>query len=112
MARRRREGAPELRPVEPTNDLNDEQKARLFGEGLDRMVTLTERKDELVAQMRNQRKQMRADGFSREEVDYGLWLRKQSDEDARDNLAMRLRIAEWQGKPLGYQPSLDLAAAQ
>ena len=73
-------------------------------------MKLIERKDEVVATIRNHRKQMKADGFSREEVDYGLWLRKQGEEEARDNLAMRIRIAEWMGKPLGYQAALDLAA--
>jgi hypothetical protein len=106
---RRRRASPELRAVQ-TNDLNDEQKAALFLGGVERMESLINRKDELVAQIRNQRKAMKADGFGREEVDYALWFRKHSEGEANEGLAMRIRIAEWLGKPLGFQATLDLAA--
>ena len=111
MARQRR-GGPELRPVEPTNDLNDEQKARLFLGGIEKLEKMIERKDEMVATIRNQRKVMKQEGFDRAEVDYALWVRSQGDEAAHESLAMRLRISEWLGKPLGFQAALDLQAAQ
>jgi hypothetical protein len=114
MPRGKRGGGPELRPVEPitTNDLDDEQKARLFLGGIEKLEKMIDRKDEMVAAIRNQRKVMKQEGFDRAEVDYALWVRKEGDEAAGDNLAMRLRISEWLGKPLGFQATLDLAAAQ
>jgi uncharacterized protein (UPF0335 family) len=111
MPRGRKNGSPELRPVEPLpNDLNDEQKAALFLGGIEKLERLVERKDEIVADIRNARKVMKSEGFAREEVDYALWARKEGDEAARESLAMRLRISEWLGKPLGFQAALDLAA--
>jgi hypothetical protein len=95
-----------------TNDLNDEQKGALFRSGVEKMVTLIERRDSATAAVRNQRKTMKAEGFSREEIDYALWLRNAGEGEASDALAMRLRISEWLGKPLGFQASFDLAAAQ
>jgi hypothetical protein len=112
---KRRSASPELRPVEASNDLDDEAKARLLLQGLESLEALIEKKDSVVATIRSQRKTLKSEGFSREEVDYGLWLRKWGEaggEMARDRLAMQLRIAAWLGKPLGYQPSLDLEAAQ
>ena len=114
MPRQLRGGGPELRPVEnsQTNDLNDEQKIALLRGGVEKLKTLINRKDEIVASIRNQRKAMKSDGFQREEVDYALWLSQHSDVEASDALAMRIRIAEWLGKPLGFQSSFDLQAAQ
>lgn len=110
MARGRKGSSAELRPVETSNDLNDEQKAKLFIVGIDRLERLIERKDSAVADIRSQRKTMKSEGFSREEVDYALWLRKEGEEIAKERIAAHLRIAEWMGKPLGFQSALDLAA--
>jgi uncharacterized protein (UPF0335 family) len=100
-----------LRAVESLpNDLNDEQKVSLFIGGIEKLERLIEGKDEIVADIRNARKVMKSEGFSREEVDYALWFRKQDEGEADKSLAMRLRIAEWLGKPLGFQSTLDLAA--
>jgi uncharacterized protein (UPF0335 family) len=112
MPRGKRYGNPELRAVEETttNDLNDEQKARLFLGGIEKLERMIERKDEMVATIRNQRKVMKQEGFDRAEVDYALWVRKEGEDAARENLGMRLRIANWLGKPLGFQAVLDLAA--
>jgi uncharacterized protein (UPF0335 family) len=111
MPRGRKSGSPELRPVESQpNDLNDEQKAALFIGGIEKLERLIDEKDQLVADIRNARKVMKSEGFVREEVDYALWARKEGDEAARESLAMRLRISEWLGKPLGFQAALDLAA--
>jgi hypothetical protein len=110
MARGKRAN-PELRPVE-SNDLNDEAKARLFVNGIHSLERLIEQKDEVVARIRSQRKAMKSDGFMRPEVDYALWLRKQDEGSADADVAMRVRISEWMGKPVGYQATFDLAAAQ
>lgn len=111
MPRGRKNQSPELRPVESLpNDLNDQQKAMLFIGGVENLEQLIERKDEIVADIRNARKVMKSEGFSREEVDFALWTRKKGDEAAKESVAMQLRISEWLGRPLGFQPSLDLAA--
>jgi uncharacterized protein (UPF0335 family) len=101
-----------LRPVEPSNDLNDEQKAKLFITGITRLERLIERKDSAVADIRSHRKTMKSEGFSREEVEYALWLRKAGEEVAKERMAAHLRIAEWLEKPLGFQSTFNLAAAQ
>lgn len=82
----------------------------MFTDGIDKLVRLVEQKDEMVARIRTHRKQMKADGFMRPEVDYALWMQKHDGQDAADEMAMRIRIAQWMGQPLGYQASLDLAA--
>ena len=112
MARGKKSENPELRAVAPTNDLNDEQKARLFIGGIEKLERLIDDKDEIVADIRNQRKTMKSEGFDRAEIEYALWARKEGDEAAKTALAMRLRISQWLGKPLGYQSTLDLVAAQ
>jgi uncharacterized protein (UPF0335 family) len=112
MPRGKRNASPELRPVEPPpNDLNDEQKAALFIGGIERLERLIADKDEIVADIRNARKVMKSEGFSREEVDFAIWSRKEGEEASKESFAMRLRISEWLGRPLGYQPSLDLGLA-
>jgi hypothetical protein len=115
MPRGRRGGSgPELRPVtDPitANDLNDEQKATLFTSGIEKLERMIARKDEIVATIRNQRKLMKSEGFHREEVDYALWFRQHGEGEANEALAMRIRISEWLGKPLGFQAALDLGAA-
>ena len=113
MARGKKSENPELKQVESeSNDLNDEQKAKLFMGGIEKLEKLIGDKDWAVTAIRNHRKTMKSEGFSREEVEYALWSRKEGDERAKEAMAMQLRIAEWLGKPLGFQPSLDLAAAQ
>lgn len=112
MPRGRKNPNPELRPVEPSNDLNDEQKAKLFIGGVGTLERLIEEKDSVVASIRSQRKAMKAEGFSREEIDYALWLRKDGEEAGKERIAIHLRIAEWLGHPLGFQATLDLVAAQ
>jgi uncharacterized protein (UPF0335 family) len=78
--------------------------------GIEKLERQIEQKDEIVARIRSQRKAMKADGFMRPEVDYALWLRKQDEGSASADVAMRVRISEWLGKPLGFQATLDLAA--
>lgn len=108
----RKKGSPELRPVEPTNDLNDEQKATLLEKGLERLERLIAEKDRVVSDIRTQRKTMKAEGFSRHEVDYALRLRKEGVEAAKERMAAEVRIAQWLGQPLGFQSNLFEAAAQ
>jgi uncharacterized protein (UPF0335 family) len=93
-----------------SNDLNDEQKAALFIGGVERLERLIEQKDEVVARIRSQRKAMKSDGFMRPEVDYALWARKQEEGSTEADMAMRVRISEWLGKPVGFQATFDLAA--
>ena len=107
MARGKRNN-PELRAVQPTNDLNDEQKAVLFGDGLEVLEEYQEQIDALVAKKRNQRKIMKSEGFSAAEIDYALWVRKKGEEAAKDAMAMNIRVAAWLGKPLGFQAALDI----
>jgi hypothetical protein len=112
MPRGKRGSNPELRVVDPitTNDLNDEQKASLLIKGIEKLEKMIDRKNEMVAAIRTQRKTLKSEGFERQEVDFALWVRKEGDEAAKERVALQIRIAEWIGQPLGYQPSLDLAA--
>jgi hypothetical protein len=103
---------PELRPVSNTNDLNDEQKGKLFSQHVDKLVVLVRKVDEAVSARRLQRKVMRQDGFSAGEIDHALWLLKQEADEPTDDIEMRVRVAKWLGKPIGFQPDMFAAAAQ
>jgi hypothetical protein len=82
----------------------------LFVVNLQRLEKLIDAKDGAVAAIRVHRKQMKVEGFMRPEVDYALWIRKEGEEVAKERLAQQLKVAEWLGKPLGFQAALDLAA--
>lgn len=78
--------------------------------GIESLERLIGQKDEMVARIRSQRKTMKADGFMRPEVDYALWLRSHDGAEASSDVAMRIRIAQWLERPLGFQATFDLAA--
>jgi hypothetical protein len=62
----------------------------------------------LNADIRNKRKEMKAEGYSKVEIDYALFLRKKSDDPERiaEERAARERVSKWLAMPEGYQGGL------
>jgi hypothetical protein len=110
----RRGQSPELAPIDPRhNDLNEEQQQRLMLDGVAKLERLIEAQQSANSAVRLQRKALKSDGFSRTMVDYALWLRKTEGDEAAERMQDQIKIAQWLGKPLGFQPTLfDQAAAQ
>jgi hypothetical protein len=105
MATRKRN--PELRPI--SNDIDDEQKAALFGKGIEKLEAAIRRKDEAVAGIRLQRKTMKSEGFSADEIGHALWLRKQEGDEPKEKIELEIRVARWLQRPLGLQADLFAA---
>lgn len=93
-------------PAAGHNDLTDDQKQALLLQGVGKIEKLEAQKASLIADIRNERKRLKADGFAKEEVDYALWLRKSDDGEASARIEMQIRIARWTGHALGYQAEL------
>ena len=90
----------------PKAELTDEQRRGLYVVGIAKLERLNAAKDEAVAAIRLHRKTMKSDGFSPEEVNYGLWLRKQPEAVAIEDANQRARVARWLAHPLGHQATL------
>lgn len=102
-------GSPETAPLTGGhNDMSDDQKRALFLNGLGKLESLKEKMAKLNADVRNIRKQMKSEGYSKVEVDYALFLNKQSDDPDRiaEEREARERVAKWLARPEGFQGGL------
>jgi ribosome modulation factor len=102
---------PELAPVGEGpgaghNQLTDEQRAALFAQHLPNLERAIEALTTASSTVRHVRKAMKADGFSKIEVDYALYLRKKPEADALGKLQAELRVATWLNHPIGHQATL------
>lgn len=88
--------------------MNEELKQALLTQGLEALEELIETKDGIIAKIRNQRRAMKSEGFTRAQVDFGLELRARGVEPMRLRIEKQIQIANWLGKPLGYQLALDI----
>jgi ribosome modulation factor len=90
------------------NDMSDDQKRALFLNGLGKLEAVKEKMAKLNADARNIRKQMKSEGYSKVEVDYALFLNKQSDDPDRiaEERQARERVAKWLARPEGFQGGL------
>jgi hypothetical protein len=96
------EGAPETTGASTLTD--DEQRA-LFVNGLSELETLIQEKDSVVAKIRNKRQQLEARSFSKDDVDFGLALRKGDEKAIVKKRQREQQIARWLNHPVAQ---LDL----
>lgn len=88
--------------------LNEEQRQRLFCSQIEELQELITEKDEAVAAIRNLRKAMKSDGFTRHMVESALDLQKLGADVIKAQIDTQIQVAAWFGKPLGFQTSLDI----
>lgn len=99
------EGAIEQSKAAESN-LSPEARRALFVNGLMKLERLREKLNAANADVRNQRKALKAGGFSKEEIDYALYLRRTDDADIREQAEARERVARYLAKPIGFQFAL------
>ena len=85
------------------NDLTDEQRAALLFQAAGKIEREQAKMREIVASIRLIRKQAKADGVDKSELNYVLYLRKAESSDALAEMAMRTLVAKWMGHPIGTQ---------
>lgn len=79
------------------NDLTDEQRAALLFQAAGKIEREQAKMRGIVASIRLIRKQAKADGVDKSELNYVLYLRKAESSDALAEMAMRTRVAKWMG---------------
>lgn len=94
------------RPGIGHNDLTEDQKAALLFQAAGKIEREQAKMREHVAAIRLIRKQAKADGVDKAELDYVLHLRKTDADSALAEMAMRTRVAKWMGHPIGTQADL------
>jgi hypothetical protein len=87
-------------------DLTDSDLQVLFNQSLGKLKALIEKKDEIVADIRNVRKKMIADGFVKAEIDFALLLEKEDPDEMLDRRRREARVARWLAHPIGTQNDL------
>jgi len=88
------------------SDLSEAEKQALFLKGLTDLETLIEEKNEVMADLRNQRKRIISYGFEAWQINYALNLRKQENDEAIEHRRQEARIARFLSHPIGTQPDM------
>jgi uncharacterized protein (UPF0335 family) len=88
------------------NELTDEQKTALLLQGVVKIERMRAEMASINADIRNVRKTLKADGFTKAEVDYAIFLRASKPEDATEQVRMQIRLAQWLAHPMGMQADL------
>jgi hypothetical protein len=86
--------------------LSEAEKQALFVRGLAELGSLIEEKNEIVADVRNQRKRIVGYGFEPWQIDFALKLRKDSDGEAIEHRRQEAMIARFLSHPIGTQPDM------
>jgi ribosome modulation factor len=86
--------------------LSEDEKRALFLKGLAELEVSLGKKNEVVADIRNQRKRILSYGFEAFEIDYALRLRKDEDAGMAERRRKEAQIARFMNHPIGTQ--LDL----
>lgn len=88
------------------SELTPAEKQALLLKGLTELESLIAEKNEVVADIRNQRKKLVSYGFESFEIDYALKLRKGTDEEAIERRRREATIARFLNHPIGTQPDM------
>src|SRR4051812_4490719 len=87
-------------------ELSESEKRALFVNAVKHLETLIEEKNEIVADIRNQRKRMVGYGFEAFEIDYALKLRKKDEPEMIARRRAEAMIARFLNHPIGCQPDM------
>jgi hypothetical protein len=85
------------------NGLNDDERGNLFVRELAKLEAVIAKMETLKADVRNQRKRMKSDGFEGHEIDYALKLRKSEDDAMLERRRREDQVARWLAHPIGTQ---------
>jgi uncharacterized protein (UPF0335 family)/ribosome modulation factor len=88
------------------SELTEAEKRALFLRGIKDLEVLVEEKNEVMSDIRNQRKRIIGYGFDPFEIDYALKLRKQEDSEMIDRRRREAQIARFLNHPIGTQPDM------
>ncbi len=88
--------------------LTDDQRRMLLINSLVKLERLQTQAKDIGGKVKQVRKELKADGFSKEQVNYALWLRREdTDPDTvREQREERERVAKWLARPEGFQGGL------
>ncbi|WP_022719920.1 GapR family DNA-binding domain-containing protein [Rhodopseudomonas sp. B29] len=84
-------------------DLTEAEKRALLVNSLVEIERLTDDKNKVVADIRNKRKKLIANGFTGKVIDFALRLRKQKDEDTIEQRKAEIEVARLLNHPIGTQ---------
>lgn len=88
------------------HELTESEKRALLVNGLNKIEGLVEEKDEIVSDIRTERKRLVAHGFAPKIIDFALRLRKTEDADAIEQRKMEIEVARFLNHPIGTQPDM------
>ena len=86
--------------------LTDDQQRALLLQGIQKIEVIEKRKAQTVAELRNERKKLIADGFTSKQIDFCLRLRDQDPKEAAAEFAGAIQVAHWLAHPIGRQMGL------
>ena len=86
--------------------LTDDQQRALLLQGIQKIEIIEKRKAQTVADLRNERKKLIADGFTSKQIDFCLRLREQDPNEAAAEFAGAIKVARWLAHPIGRQMGL------
>jgi hypothetical protein len=85
------------------SELSEAEKRALFLNALTELESMIEEKNEVVANIRNQRKRIVGYGFKPWQIDFALKLRNDEDEEMIERRRQEARIAQFLNHPIGVQ---------
>ena len=84
----------------------DESRRSRFVNVVAKIMDLQAKMEALRGQIRNQRKELKHEGFEAFEIDYAIKLRRNDEDDMLQQRRGEYRIAVWLGHPVGTQADL------
>jgi hypothetical protein len=87
-------------------DLTDDEKRVLLLRPVERILALKQQQKDLNEEIKDERRRLKSDGFTKVEIDYAIFLRSSSEKDALDKRQAQANIARWLGHPVGHQADL------
>lgn len=86
--------------------LTEDEKRALFIAGVRELETLLDKKNDAVANVRNQRKRIVSYGFEPFQIDYAIKLRKDEDDGMIERRRKEAMVARFLNHPIGTQSDL------
>jgi len=88
------------------HELTDIQRQALLMDNVAKIERLKADLATKTAEIRNAYKVAKADGIPKKDIDYVLKIKKQDDDEVRQDLRRRAELARWMRVPVGVTPDL------
>jgi ribosome modulation factor len=88
------------------SELSEAEKQALFLRGLTELEGMIADKDEIMSDIRNQRKRIISYGFTTADINFALGLRKKDDAESIEKRRREAMIARFLGHPIGTQADI------